>query len=374
MNQKNILFVISHFNSSPSIELDILGIRTGRYHPICCLFSHEETLFEKNLKDAGITCIRIPYSGKISAFSIFYNLCCLILKYKPEIVHCHLLWAGMLGLSAAVVCGVPKRIITRHYSDMHHIYYPKGVWYDWYCNKLATKIIATSENSLESLIDLEKVSQDKIKLIEYSYDFSIYDNIKKERVQSLLNKYNPDKRTPVIGVVSRFVSWKGIHYIIPAFQRVLDLFPNAILVLAGTEGDYSVELHQMLKSLPDNSYICINFEKDILALYKTFDVFVHTPVSKTVESAGSAFLEGLMSGVPCVFTLSGVANYFVEHRKNAYVVNYKNEDDIYNGIIACLNGFMKSKNIENTQEYIRNHFGHNTKVEQLLNLYAEPNK
>ena len=371
MNKKNILYVISQATSSPTITLEILGVRKASYNPICCFLLNEESPLEQNLKNAGVTCVRIPYSGKLSSLTVFIKLCRLIKKHKPEIVHSHLLWAGMLGLSAARLCGVPQRIITRHYADMHFKYYPKGVWYDWACNKLATKIVAISNNIRNILINLENVSPEKIKVIEYGFDFIPYSNIDDKRVELLSNKYNPDGQTPVIGVISRFISLKGVQYIIPAFQRILDSHPNSLLVMAGCEGDFEDELHKLLKTIPEKNYICIKFEKDIIALYKIFDVFIHVPVSSSVEGFGQVYLESLLCGIPSVFTLSGIANDFIEHGENAYVVDYENTEEIYDGIIACLNGFIDEEKIRSAQNHIRNQFGQDNTINKLLELYTE---
>jgi glycosyltransferase involved in cell wall biosynthesis len=371
MDKKNILYVISQVDASSTIALEILGIRKDSYNSICCFLSNEETTLEQFLKDAGVTCVRIPYSGKLSSLMVFIKLCRLIQKHKPEIVHSHLLWAGMFGLSAARLCGVPQRIITRHYADMHFKYYPKGVWYDWACNKLATKIVAISTNIRNTLINLENVSPEKIKVIEYGFSCYPYSKIEDKRIQLISKKYNPDRQTPVIGVISRFVSWKGVQYIIPAFQRVLDSHPDSLLVMASAEGDFEDQLHKLLKKIPEKNYICIKFEKDIIALYKMFDVFIHVPVSSSLEGFGQVYLESILCGIPSVFTLSGIANDFIEHGQNAYVVDYENTEEIYDGIIACLNGFIDKEKIRSSQTYIRNHFDQENTIKKLLDLYTE---
>jgi hypothetical protein len=52
------------------------------------------------------------------------------------------------------------------------------------------------------------------------------------------------------------------------------------------------------------------------------------PIDDTIEAFGQTYIEALISGVPSVFTLSGVASEFIENGKNALVVDYKNSEQI----------------------------------------------
>ena len=62
-------------------------------------------------------------------------------------------------------------------------------------------------------------------------------------------------------------------------------------------------------------------------------------------------------GIPSVFTLSGIANDFVKHLTNAFVVNYKNPEQIYEGISDILNdenlreGLIKQGKLDVTERF-----------------------
>ena len=132
------------------------------------------------------------------------------------------------------------------------------------------------------------------------------------------------------------IELKGIQYIIPAFEMLLDKYPGALLVLANATGDYQNEIKKLLKKLPEKNYREIRFENNIFALYKLFDVFIHTPIEKYSEAFGQTYVEALASGIPSVFTLSGIANEFIEDRRNALVVPYKSSTAIYEAILLLL--------------------------------------
>jgi glycosyltransferase involved in cell wall biosynthesis len=129
---------------------------------------------------------------------------------------------------------------------------------------------------------------------------------------------------------------KGVQFVIPAFQKLLQTYPKAHLIIANAEGDYKAEIETMLSILPKNQVTLIRFQNDVKQLYAMFDVYVHVPIDKDCEAYGQVYIEALAMKVPSVFTLSGIANEFVAHNKNAMVVDYQNSGEITNAIIFLL--------------------------------------
>lgn len=278
----------------------------------------------------------IKYKGKRDLISTLWQLCQLMRKFKPDIVHTHLFEANIAGLTAAWLCGIKKRIYTRHHSTYHHQYHHHAIKYDKYCNYVATHIVAITKNVHDVLVKMENVPAEKITIVHHGFVFKNFKNIDIKRIQNLKKKYDPDDQQPVIGVISRFTKWKGVQYIIPAFKRLLTAYPDALLVLANANGDYKYEIESLLKELPEKNFKTIAFEQDIAALYRFFDIFIHVPVDEHSEAFGQVYVEALASKLPCIFTLSGIANDFIKNDVNAVVVDYKNEIEIHSAIIKIL--------------------------------------
>jgi len=108
----------------------------------------------------------------------------------------------------------------------------------------------------------------------------------------------------VIGAISRFVQWKGVQHIIPAFQKILEQYPTAKLVLANAQGDYEETVKKCCIHFLPILTSKLNFEDDLAALYQLFDVFVHVPIEPRAEAFGQTYVESLISRIPSVFTLS----------------------------------------------------------------------
>lgn len=256
---------------------------------------------------------------------------------RPAVVHIHLWRAMLLGLSASWVLRIERRIFTRHHATIHHKEYPSGLKWDKLCNTLATDIVAISENIRLILTEREGVPTNKVHLIHHGFDLSYFYHSDAERIARLRAKWGMNGISgPVVGVIARYIEWKGVQFTIEAFKQVLTRFPGACLVLANARGNYAATIKKMLGVLPAGSYREIDFEEDLSALYRLFDVFVHVPVDPYAEAFGQTYVEALAAGTPCVFTLSGIACEFIENGENAAVVDYKDAQGISDAILQLL--------------------------------------
>jgi len=295
---------------------------------VISLNQHAATYLNQYCESLQIPYYHISYRSKKDIPKAIYKCIRLFQKIKPVVVHAHLIDAGLVGLTAANILRIKKRIYTRHYSTLHHAYYPNGVKYDRYINKIATCIIAISENVRNVLLVREKLSPSKVQLIYHGFDLSEYENIDYARILQMKTKYNLQNKAPVIGMVSRYFKLKGIEYALEAFSQYLKKYPNAVFVIANAFGPDINEIKEQLAMLPEDSYREIYFEQDMIALYGCMDMFIHVPVDREAEAFGLIYAEALLAEIPSIFTLSGIAPEFVMHEKNAIVVEYKSSKQI----------------------------------------------
>ena len=286
----------------------------------------------------GFKCSNYPLPSKyyVPFYIVYFTFKLAFNRFN--FVHCHLFEASLIGIISSKITGVKKRIHTRHHGDFHHAYFPGAVKYDRWINRLSTHIIAVSASIKAILEKLEHVPAEKITAVPHGIPSKLLDQVISEKeIAHIRQKYELTGRWPIIGIVSRFVEWKGIQYIIPAFKKLVKDFPNAKLVLANANGDYEQTLTGLLRDLPPSSFVLVRFEPNINPFFKTFDVFVHTPIDASCEAFGQVYIEALSLEVPMVCTLSGIANDLIKNEMNALVVAYKNSDSIYEALIRILN-------------------------------------
>lgn len=370
--KQNITYIISNINKALAFEWIAYYLNKDKFNLNFILLNPADSELEQYLININISVFRICYTGKKDTIKAIYNVCKILRQQKTTIVHTHLFDANIIGLTAAWLVGISKRIHTRHHSSFHHQYYPEAVKHDKYINWISTDIIAISKVVKNVLMINEKVSENKIHLIHHGFNLDEFMNVSSSVVNVLKNKYNPNNQYPVVGVISRYMELKGIQYVIPAFKKLIKTYPNALLILANAQGEYKNIIHQMLETIPKQNFIEITFESNIFALYKLFDVFIHVPITNEIEAFGQTYVEPLASGVPSIFTLSGVANEFIENKKNAIVVPFKNSDEIHSAILEILgNSIFANDLINNGKKDVYHKFTLDKMIISLESIYAK---
>jgi glycosyltransferase involved in cell wall biosynthesis len=366
----NITYILSNINKALAFEWVAEELDVGQFSLSFILLNPAESDLERFLVHRGVRCYRIPYRGKQDLLKAIYRIAVLLRKERTDVVHCHLFDACIAGLTAARLIGVHKRIYTRHHSTLHHVYFPRAVWYDKFINLLATDIVAISRNVRDVLLTKEKATPGKVHLIHHGFRLDAFDQVETARIGLLKIKYGLTGKWPVVGVISRYVDWKGIQYIIPAFRQLLANFPDARLALANATGDFTDVIGEMLCELPTGSYMQIPFETDIYAFYHTFDIFIHVPVNEHIEAFGQTYIEALAAGIPSVFTSSGVAAEFIQHEKNALLVPFQDPEAIFEAINRLLTDEPLRKVLRaNGARDVERMFALKGMIGQLENLY-----
>jgi glycosyltransferase involved in cell wall biosynthesis len=277
-------------------------------------------------------------------------------EVKPHIVHTHFMNACLAGLTAAALCRVPVRIHTRHHAGPlpWRTRRPWQELYDFYNNALSTMIIAPSVAVRTVLTGRNRVRRDKVSLLHHGFDLEAFDSVSDDRVRSLRERHGIGDAHPVIGVFARYTEIKGIQYILPAFELLLESYPNALLLLAPASGTYRAQLAPLIARIPPRNRREIAFEDDVVALYKLLDVFVHAPIAPHVEAFGQVYVEAMAAGVPSVITRSGIANELARDRENAVVVPHRDSDAIYRGLRDVLeNDALRERIIRNGRRDVR---------------------
>jgi len=209
--------------------------------------------------------------------------------------------------------------------------------------------------------------------IESSF-LSRFQNNDENEIKRMIQLYNPNKQSPVIGVISRWMELKGMDYIIEAFSEILHDYPDALLCLFGEsiEGEYTRQIRSTLSLFPEKNVRLIRFENNCFDLYQLFDIYIHVPVNETCEAFGQTYIEALASGTPSIFTLSGVASEFIKHKENALVVPFKDAKSIELAIRELLTNDSLRKSLSaNGKLGLESKFGLPHYIDNLSSLYHD---
>ena len=242
--------------------------------------------------------------------------------------------ASLIGMISAKFIGIENRFFIRHHSDFHDfqdlspIKSFLGLLYDRLTNLFSTKIISVSETVRSSLINLDGVKPDKIKLIYNGIDLTKYEKLRD--FTELQSKYS-DRDDPQIGCMARISKLKGIVHVVEAFEKFLEIKPHAKLFIAGAPSDSWTEVKSALDRLPKDSWTHYEHLETANFLSK-LDVFIHVPIRECAEAYGLVFMESIASGLQCVFTKSGIMREIESCEKYFHFVKYESSEEIYTSL------------------------------------------
>lgn len=364
-------YIISDIDKSVNFEATALALREAGIIPVFFLINCKNGALEHFLRTQQFEVCSIEVASIRRSFSAIRACVRQLKTWKVTTIHCHLALANWIGLLAAWYCGIPKRIFTRHSGEPLQLHW-KEKWIDRIQNKCATHIVSISV-IIDQLLEKQGVPATKRVLIHHGFDIQRFQFPNNNEVQRLRKLYNPHTQAPVIGVIARWMEWKGVHFVIGAFTMLLDTYPNARLLLFGghDHADFSAEIRQLVNKLPESSVEVIPFEQNVYDLYQLFDVYVHVPVNNTCEAFGQTYIETLAAGIPSVVTLSGIANELVSDGRNALVVPYQNAPAIEQAIGKLLeNHQLREQLIRTGQHDVSEAFSFAHFTKQLVDLYC----
>lgn len=371
--RKKILVVVYNLERAREHEWFATTMDLTKYEIHFALVRKPASQLAVFLESHGIRVHRFEYDGKKSIPGLTYRLYRLIKREQYDIVHTHLFETSLCGMMAAWAARVPRRIVTRHHSDYHHVNSRLAVWCDRLVNRLATSVVAISENVKRILVEWEGCDSNKITLIPHGIDLTEFGPVavSNDRVSLVKSKYEIPNEVYVVGVVSRFIEWKGLQYVIPAFKEFMKFHPQSLLVLANAQGPFENEVDGLLDLLPRGSFRKIPFEQDMGALYRTFNCFVHVPITPTAEAFGQTYIEAMASKIPMIISVSGIAHDFAKDRINCLVVPFQDQIGIIDALTKLSGSSLDVVSmVDAAYALVSSKYGHLAKFKALDDLYS----
>jgi len=335
-NEKRLLAIFSDVNFSPQLfaVLEELFDRGVDCHVV--LIGEADMQIASQIQARGWSFNIICKRGKFSSVINLLLVAVEIIRFKPRTLFASGQFATALGVVSATLLRVPNRVFIRHHSSFHHKFKMKlGIAIDRVANRLATDIVAVSETVRNILILDELVNPTKISLIHNGVNLIEFKSNKSKAVPR-----NEIQDHPLfhIGVVSRLTEWKGVQYTASAFVRLQKEFPESRLHIVGAFADSYLDVKHILSSASSDTYTFEEINTNISKYIHDLDVFVHVPVGIDDEAFGIVFIEALSSGIPCIFTKSGVLNELDGLESYAHIVPFRDSEEIYHNLKKLIQG------------------------------------
>ena len=169
-----------------------------------------------------------------------------------------------------------------------------------------------------------------------------------DEVQAFARRWNI--RGPVIGMVARLAAEKGVEVLLDALPRVLEAYPDARVMFAGTyqnvlgEEAYALRLAPMLEQHRDRWTFMGNLsQRELAAFYPNLAALI-VPSLNSTESFGLVQVEAMLSGTPSIASALPGVRQPVHQTGMGEVVPIGDSDALASAIVRV---------IRNRPQYVR---------------------
>lgn len=304
----------------------------------------------------------------------------LLKKEKPTIVHTHTPKAGLIGMVAAKMAGIPLRFHTvaglplMESTGTKRKVLEKVEQLTYAC---ATKVYPNSKNLAQFILDHQFCKSGKLKVLGNGSSNGIDTTFfaasaeVEEKAAELKKQYGIVDADFVFVFIGRLVKDKGIEELVEAFLNLKKEFKNIKLLLVGP-----YEPH--LDPLSKEAETIINTEKDIICAGFQRDVrpFLFISQVLTFPSYREGFPNVPMQAgcfhLPSVVTNINGCNEIIEHQKNGLIIPVKNVSALQSAMALLLTNKKLYESMQsNARRMIVDRYDQQLFWQILLNEYKE---
>ena len=271
--------------------------------------------FLSPLVDAGIDTATIPAGPDVNPL-LLTRLTREVRRYRPDIVHTHLIHGDIYGQLAAAIAG-PCGVSSVHSTPSFARKQP-------YLAALrrahtrAKRTIAISEHVRRFLIDLRIAKAEAVRVVHYGIDPSgwVLGEAERARAREELGIMAGDV---AVGTAARLVPIKGHNFLLDAFAQALPQARSLRLLLAG-DGPLRESLERKAHEIfRGDSVRFVGHLQDLTRFMNACDVLVF-PTEAPGEGFGLAALEAMAASRPVIATVVGAFPELVEDGETGYLV------------------------------------------------------
>ena len=256
----------------------------------------------------------------------------LVRQNEIQIVHAHMARDYPLAAYAARRNDRSRLIITRHVlfplNRLHRATFSR-----------ASRIIAVSEAVATQLRDDRVAAESKITVVLNGIDTARFERTRQsfDRAQFLKQWSLPDDSL-LVGTVGELTPLKGQAEFLKAAVQVVQEYPTAYFIVAGTDNSpeqtNGAVLQELISRLKLTERVrSVQWLEDISQLYCALDVFVS---ASHTESFGLAIAEAMASATAVVATSTDGAREIIHSGETGLLVPIGDADELADTIIELL--------------------------------------
>lgn len=283
--------------------------------------------FLNEAKKRGAQIVLFKITNAIHFFSAFIKLSRFLKKNKIDIIHLYGFWTNIGGRIAAKLARTPIIISGQRTEDSWRK--PIHSWLDRLTLRWVDLYISVFHKGKELLIKRDRIPENKIVVVHNGIDLTWVNTERQNKGQ-----------LPMIGMIAAQNRFKRQDLLIQAAPKILESFPQANFVLAGSGCTIDKNI-KLISSLGLTSHFVVSgFVKDVRQILSNLTVFVLTTNS---EGLPVSILEAMAYGIPVVASRVGGIPELVEDRVTGILVKSNNANELASAIIEILENPAKAK-------------------------------
>lgn len=341
------------------------ALQGSSIEPIVCVL-RRATRLGHELQAEGLP-LRFLGDGRFSPVTL-PRLVAMIHDLDVHVLHLTDFGASTFGRLAGWMTRTPTIVqVISHHSQHQARGFP---WYvEWAykaCAPLTSHALAISDSVKDFSVQHMGFDAAAVEVLHYPLPRHSFSPPAPERVRKLRRRYGIADADPVIGAVTRFYPSKGIRYLLQAFRPILDVVPNAWLVLVG-QGPEEARLRRQAHELGvAHRVIFAGFQREAHTFVRLFRV---AAVPSLEEGFGLVALESQALGVPVVASDIGGLRDIVTHESSGLLVEAQNASALAHALLRVLGDDTLHRRLSATGERDAQRFSLDRYVTRLSEIY-----
>jgi glycosyltransferase involved in cell wall biosynthesis len=309
-------------------------------------------------------CVHLLCNPAAGRFRLAIRLARLIRKLKPDVIHCHNLFAHAVGTAASLLAGCPLTVLTKHGT-----YLPRsraGSSIHKACLRRSPIVAVSSE--IRGIVAAWAPAMVP-RTIVIPNGVSVPEEIGEKDRDELRKMFGWALDEFVFISVSRIVAGKRLDDLIDAFASVRKVSTHTRLVIVGDGPVLAALKRHAIASGCGESIAFLGQRLDTRSLLSAADAFV---LSSDNEGLPMALLEAMAARLPVVATSVGEVPFVVDHERSGYIVPPRSPMILRDALnrIASQPSAAKVMGLEGWERVVKD-FSVSSTVAKYEDVYAE---
>ena len=295
-----------------------------------------------DLRQEGIKHQVVAMTRKITPLQDLRSLFALmrvIRTFKPDIIHSHTPKAGLLGMMAGWLCGVPVRLHTvagLPVMERQGLVRKLLLATEWITYRCATRVYPNSQGLRDFMEKNIRIAPSRYTIIGKGSSngidadfFSPTDDLR-TMAAALRKQYAIEPGEMVFCFVGRIVGDKGINELVAAFKQVAAQTPCRLLLVGPREDDLDPVSAETRRELDLNpAIISLGDQRDVRPAILAANVFVFPSYR---EGFPNVVMQACCLERPCIVTDINGCNEIIQQGVTGLIIPVKRVQEIHDAM------------------------------------------